>query len=166
MSSQAELPDPTKVLSLRHTLATLAYRAGKALRGAPPGFASFRASESTRTAGQILAHLGDLFDWALALADGQHTWKDSPPLDWGEEAERFFAALKALDQRLASSEPLTCSPEALFQGPIADAFTHVGQIAMLRRMAGSPIRGENYSKARIEIGHVDPEQAASKVEFD
>src|SRR5713101_6633116 len=106
---------------LRHTLATVAYRAGKALRGAPESFANFKASDSSRTPAQILTHMGDLYDWALATARGEKSWHDSQPLEWSREVERFFAALKEFDDYLASSEPLHASIEKLFQGPIADS---------------------------------------------
>ena len=151
---------------LRHTLATLAYRGGKALRGAPSAFAEFRASETTRTPAQILAHIGDLLDWALSLAEGKETWHNSPPLTWEQGTARFFAALEAFDRRLSSEAALACSAEGLFQGPIADSLTHVGQIAMLRRMAGCPVRGENYFKAEIAAGRVGPEQAKPGFEFE
>jgi len=151
---------------LRHTLATLAYRGGKAMRGAPAEFAGFRVQPGSRTPGEILAHIGDLLDWALALCDGKHTWHDSPALEWERGVARFFAALEAFDRRLASGVKLAVTPERLFQGPIADALTHVGQIGMLRRLAGSPVRGENYFKAEIAVGHVGSEQAAPRVEFD
>ncbi len=151
---------------LRHTVATLAYRAGKALRGAPPEFASFRAGPTTRTPLEIVAHLGDLFDWALAMADGKHVWNPVAPDSWDTQVTRFFEALEAFDRRLASGEPLGFPAGKVFQGPIADALTHVGQINMLRRMAGCPVRGENYFKADIELGRVGVEQAAARVEFD
>jgi len=151
---------------LRHTLATLAYRGGKALRDAPTGFAGFRAGETTRTAGEILAHVGDLLDWALSIAKGQETWREAEPLPWERGAERFFAALLALDTHLASGAPLRASAEKLFQGPVADALTHVGQIALLRRLAGSPVRGESYFRADIALGRVGPEQSAPRREFD
>ena len=151
---------------LRHCVATLAYRGGKVLRGAPEDFADYRTSEKTRTPGEILAHLGDLLDWALVMAQGRPAWKDSSPLTWKKGTARFFAALNAFDEYLASDEPLGFPEEKLFQGPIADALTHVGQIAMLRRLAGAPIRGENYFKADIEAGRVGPEQKPARVEFD
>ena len=151
---------------LRHTLATLAYRGGKALRGVPDAVAAFRASSTTRTPAEILAHVGDLLDWALALADGRPEWHDSRPLSWPDEASRFYAALAALDARLADGKPLACTEERLFQGPIADALTHVGQIALLRRMAGSPMKGENYFKAEIAAGRVGPDQDPPRREFD
>ena len=151
---------------LRHTLATLAYRCGKTLRGASPAFAGFQASPASRTPAQVLAHIGDLLDWALLLADGKHAWHDSPPLGWEQEVARFFRALQALDARLASGAPLGFPAEKLFQGPIADALTHTGQLAMLRRLAGVPMRGENYFRAAITAGRVGPDQAAPAREFD
>jgi hypothetical protein len=160
------MPDDDKTLLLRHTLATLAYRGGKALRGAPAEFSSFRAGPDCRTPGQILAHLGDLLDWAVTLVDGKQKYQESPVVEWNEGVARFFAALEALDRRLASTAPLEYSPEKLFQGPIADSLTHVGQIAMLRRMAGLPMRGENYYVAEISTGRVGADQAAARREFD
>ena len=151
---------------LRHCLATIAYRAGKALRDVPESFAKFQPPEKARTPEQILAHLGDLFDWALSMAKGEGAWKDSTPLPWAKEVERFFGTLKQFDEYLEGNEQLRTSPERLFQGPVADALNHVGQIAMLRRMAGYPIKGENYFKADIAAGRVGPEQTPPKREFD
>ena len=158
--------DDAKRQLLRHTVATLAYRGGKAVSHAPQEFATFRIGENTRTPEKILAHIGDLLDWALSLAQGKHVWHDSTPLAWDKEVERFFFALKKFDDYLASDAPLEFAAEKLFQGPIADALTHVGQIAMLRRLAGAPVRGENYFKAEIIAGRVGPEQSATRVEFD
>jgi hypothetical protein len=157
--------DPRREL-LRHALATIAYRGGKALRGAPPEFAEFRAAESTRTPAKILAHVGDLFDWALSMAKGKEEWHDSAPLLWDEEVRRFHAALKAFDDHLASEQPLGVSMERLVQGPIADALSHIGQIAILRRIAGSAVKAENYSRAEIVAGRVGAEQTPPKREFD
>lgn len=151
---------------LRHMLATLAYRGGKATRGASADFASFRVATDTRTPAQILAHIGDLLDWALSLVNGEEAWHNSTPLPWDQEIERFFSALQTLDDRLASSSISAASPEQLFQGPVADAFAHIGQIAMLRRMAGIPIRGENYFKADIVTGRVSANQSPARREFD
>ena len=150
---------------LRHAIATLAYRGGKVLRGAPAGFAQFRAGERSRNAGEVLAHVGDLFDWAIGLADGRHAWADSAALSWEAGSARFFDGLARLDARL-SAAPLRCPAGKLFQGPIADAFTHVGQIALLRRLAGAPIRGENYFEAKIDAGRVGLEQLEPGLEFD
>jgi hypothetical protein len=151
---------------LRHTLATLAYRAGKAVRGAPARFAEFQAAPGARTPAQILAHIGDLFDWALSIARGKQEWHDSKPLAWDAETARFFGALRAFDDYLASGEELHASADKLFQGPIADALQHTGQLTILRRIFGAPIRGENYFKAEIAAGRVGAEQAAPKREFD
>jgi hypothetical protein len=164
-SPEARVQDPRREM-LRHTLATLAYRGAKVVANAPDKFAKFKTLETTRTPERILAHLGDLMDWALRVAKGDYTYTEATPLPWDREVARFFAALKALDDYLASDAPLGYPAETIFQGPIADALTHVGQIAMLRRMAGSPIRGESYFRAEIVAGRVGPEQSAKRFEFD
>jgi hypothetical protein len=156
----------TKREMLRHTVATLAYRGAKAVRDAPESFASFKASPTTRSPAEILAHVGDLLDWALSIAKGDESWHNSEPLPWPEEVARFHAALASYDEYLASDNELQATCERMFQGPIADALTHVGQLTMLRRIAGDPIKGENYSRAKIEAGHVGADQEKPKREFD
>lgn len=151
---------------LRHSLATVAYRGGKALRGAPAEFGPFRFEGNNRTPSVILAHMCDLFDWALSIARGAEAWCESRPAAWDSDVERFFKALAALDQHLKSPGSLACPWARLFQGPIADALTHIGQLAMLRRLAGTPMRGENYFKAEITAGHLGSDQAAPRREFD
>jgi hypothetical protein len=141
---------------LRHTLATLAYRMARAIEGAPATFAEFDGAG--RHPVQILAHMGDLLHWALSLAQGNQRWRDSEPLAWAQEQQRFFDALTAFDAFLSSSAPLQAPIERLFQGPVADALTHTGQLAMLRRLAGAPIRGENFYLAAIAVGQVGPAQ--------
>ena len=158
-------PD-TKRQMLRHTVATLAYRGLKAVSNAPTGFVDFRVAGTTRTPGEVLAHISDLLDWALGLAKGEHAFHESPVLPWEDEVARFVAALAALDLYLASDQPLGFLAEKLFQGPVADALTHVGQIAMLRRMAGGAVRGENYFKAEIVAGRVGTQQSEPRFEFD
>ena len=155
----------SKLDLFRHALATLAYRAGKAVRHAPDSFADFNGGEGLRTPGQILAHMGDLLDWSLSIVKGKQTWHTSQPLSWTQEVERFFAALKAFDDHLASNAPVDAPLDTLFQGPVADALTHVGQIAILRRMAGVPLKGENYYKAEVAVGRVGFDQAVPKLEF-
>lgn len=157
--------DPSRQF-LRHTLATLAYRGGKVLREAPEDFACFSACETTRTPSQILAHIGDLLDWALSQATGHEQWNDSTPLPWEQEVERFYERARALDTLLASDVSLGCPCEQVFQGAVADALAHVGQLAMLRRLAGQPVRGENYAVAEIERGRVSPLQTPARMEFD
>ena len=156
--------DPKREL-LRQTLATVAYRASKTVRNAPAGFTDFHAGEGVRTPGQILAHIGDLFDWALSIAKGKQAWRDSKPLPWDKEVERFFAVLKSFDDFLVSNAPVEAPLEKLFQGPIADALTHVGQLAILRRLARAPVKSENYYAAEIVPGRVGAEQDAPKKEF-
>jgi hypothetical protein len=151
---------------LRHALATLAYRGGKVIRDVPSGFSDTKAASTSRSAGQILAHTGDLIDWALCLAKGEYTWKDSQPQLWEADVDRLHASLAKFDRYLAANESLGCSAEEIFQGPIADALTHVGQIAMLRRLAGLPVKSENYFRAAIKIGQVGADQPKPLREFD
>ena len=151
---------------LRHTVATIAYRAAKAERDAPAGFGDFQAGNGARSPLELLAHMGDLFDWALAMAQGNWDYKQTAPLKWRNEVARFHASLEAFDVYLASDAPLGITAQKLFQGPIADALTHVGQIAMLRRLAAAPIRGESYARADIVAGRLGTEQPKSPFEFD
>src|SRR3954469_21482574 len=151
---------------LRHTVATVAYRGGKAVRGAPASFASFSGDGSDRTALKILAHIGDLYDWALTQAKGAEAWNNATPLAWDREVERFHQALRTFDDYLASGAPLAATPEQLFQGAIADSLTHIGQLAILRRLAGAKMKSENYSRAEIVAGRVGAEQATARREFD
>lgn len=152
--------------TLRHTVATLAYRGGKSIRDVPPEFASFRAGPTSRTPSEILAHIGDLLDWALRMVSDTPRWVDSAPRPWPDEVRRFHSSLVALDEYLASDAPLKVPVEKVFQGPIADSLTHVGQIAMLRRLAGCPMRGENYFLADIAAGRVGADQSPPRREFD
>ena len=153
-------------LPIRHVLATLAYRLGKVVRDAPPELRVFHAAPGVRTPGQILAHIGDLMDWALAIVQGRVEWHDSEPLPWMEEVARFYRAIEALDQHVAEHGLGGVDAGRLFQGALADALTHTGQIALLRRMAGFPVRGENYYVAEIVEGRVGPQQADPRREFD
>jgi hypothetical protein len=150
---------------LRHAVATVAYRGGKAVSGAPDSFASYSPDGSPRTALSILAHIGDLYDWALTQARGAEVWNNATPLEWDREVERFFAALKRFDDVLASDAPLAIAPEQLFQGAIADSLTHVGQLAMLRRLSGARMKSENYSRADIAAGRVGRQQTPPGREF-
>jgi hypothetical protein len=155
-----------KRVMLRHAVATVAYRGGKTVKDAPASFASFSPDGSPRTPAKILAHIGDLFDWALTQAKGAEAWNESPPLTWNDEVQRFYAVLERFDAYLESDSPLAVTPEKLFQGAVADALTHVGQLAILRRLAGVKIKGENYARAEIVAGRVGREQAAPRREFD
>ncbi len=155
----------TRDLSLRHAVATLAYRGAKVLRDAPPEFSAFRPGPGSRSAGEILAHICDLLDWVLSQARGKEKWRNSKPRSWREDSERFHAALAAFDAYLASDAELHQAAMQIFQGGVADALTHVGQIAMLRRLAGARVRGENYNRAKIEPGRVGPDQRKAVSEF-
>ena len=150
---------------LRHAVATVAYRGAKALRGAPASFATYKVGPSSRTPVEIVAHVGDLFDWALTIVQGRQAWRESTPLAWEAEVARFFGTLERFDHALAADAVLGDTPERLFQGPVADALTHVGQLTLLRRLADAPITGENYHRADIVAGRVGAEQSAPKREF-
>jgi len=153
---------------LRHTVATLAYRAAKAVRGAPAGFAGYRPGPQSKSAVEILAHMGDLLDWGLSMASGAPKWNNSTPLPWDKECARFFVALAAFDGALEDDVPLHYDLTRLFQGPVADALTHTGQLAMMRRLSGAPMKGESYNRADIAIGRVGAEQTPpdARYEFD
>jgi len=157
-TERSPAPDDPARAMLRHALATVAYRAAKCFRGAPTGFDEFRLSGAVRTPVEIVAHMGDLFDWALWMVKGQNVWRAATPLPWEQETQRFFRALQSLDAYLASGAPLGCTPARLMQAPIADALSHVGQLALLRRAAGAPIHAENYATAEIIIGVIGPDQ--------
>lgn len=160
--------DPATRQFLRHALATLAYRAGKTVRGTPEAFADHRESPGSPSPREILAHMGDLMDWVLRTVEGKPAWTTAPPLPWDREIERFYRSLGALDSYLASGAPIRWDPARLFQGGIADALTHTGQLAMLRRLSGHKMKGENYARAGISIGRVglDQEPPDPANEFD
>ena len=155
-----------KRLMLRHTVATLAYRLSKTVRDAPSGFGESSIGATSRSPGEIMAHVGDVLEWALSMARDEHEWKPSAADSWDQAVTRTFTALEGFDAYLASEATLGLSAEQLFQGPIADALTHVGQIALMRRLSGSAVRGENYSKALIEVGRTGRDQVAPHGEFD
>lgn len=150
---------------LRHLVATLAYRAAKVLRDAPPAFATFTL-EGRRPPVQILAHMGDLMTWALHLTNGEYRWRAEGSDDWDVELRRFFDGMASLDRRLAEDAPLGYPAEIMIQGPLADALTHVGQLAMLRGTMGTPVRPESYARAEIAVGRVGMDQAPPGREFD
>jgi hypothetical protein len=150
----------------RHALATLAYRGAKVVRGAPAGFGDFRIGPTSRSPVQILGHICDVLDWGLAMAEGEHRWAETRSEIWQDQVDRFYRALAAFDDYLASDHELGFPITQLLQGPVADSLTHIGQLAMLRRLAGSPVKGENYAKAEIMAGAVGTDQPPARLEFE
>jgi hypothetical protein len=150
----------------RHAVATMVYRAAKTMRDPPAEFGRCRFNQKSRTPAEIVAHMADLFDWALSMAKGEGVWRSSHPQGWDHEVARFYVSVKKFDTHLAFSSTVACPLEKLFQGPIADAISHVGQLAMLRHLFGAPIKSENSFVADIAIGRVGPDQPASRKEFD
>ena len=162
-------PDPASPETrafLRHTFAVLVYRAAKTMRGVPASFATYRPAEGANRPLDLVAHMGDLFDWALRMARGEMRWTTATPQDWEAECARFFAAVKALDDHVAAGEPIHCELTRLYQGPIADALTHTGQLAMLRRLAGCPMKGESYNRATITPGRIGLDQVPPDPRFE
>jgi hypothetical protein len=145
------MPDPKREL-LRHLVATIRFRGNVAVREAPETFAGFKLAEDVRTPAEILAHIGDLLQGSTYLLKGEMRMLNSEPLPWSQEVERFFAAASDLDAFLATDAPINIPIEKLTQGPIADALTHIGQIIVLRRAAGIPVRRESYFQADISPG--------------
>ena len=160
--------DPTTRLILRHLLATIAYRAGKAIRDTPDAFGQYRETPDSPSSAEIVAHMGDLMEWVLRMVRGEWLWTTSTALPWEQEIARFFRTLKALDDELASGAPIKWDPAKVIQGGIADALTHTGQLAMLRRLSGHKMKGESYARADVAIGRVGLDQTPpqSKHEFD
>lgn len=151
---------------LRHMLATLAYRGGKVLRDAPAGFADVRPEGVFNTPLALVAHIADLVEWTRRWCDGdEDAYRITVPATWDDEVSRFFLALATLDARLASDATVGAPLERVFQAPIADALTHVGQLALLRRMAGAPVLGESYRVAPIAPGRVGRDQGPPGREF-
>jgi hypothetical protein len=152
----------------RHVLATLAYRSAKALRDVPGAFASFKAGPSSRTPGEIVSHMGDLMDWTRGMVRGEGKWNSSAAQEWDAACARLFASIQALDEAIAGHDPVAFDLTRLFQGPVADALTHTGQLTMLRRLYGAPMKSESYVRADVVVGRVGAEQtpADPKYEFD
>lgn len=162
-------PEAATRAFVRHTIATLAYRGTKILEGVPEGFGETRAADpatKTRSAREILAHTADLLDWTALLVAGRQGWRAAPPTSWADEVGRFYAGLKKVDDALLTTGTPAIPFERIFQGPIADALTHLGQLALLRRLAGSPKRGEVMILSEVTAGRVGPDQAAPVREFD
>jgi hypothetical protein len=157
--------DPA-LATLRQLAATLAYRAAKVLRDAPPDFGTKSFGDATRQPVKIVGHMADLMTWAVSIANGGYAWKPAGGDDWRIEVDRFFDGLAELDAAIAADGEFKGSIDKLIQGPLADALTHVGQLAMLRGMAGQPVRPESYAKAVITAGRVGLDQEAPKAEFD
>ena len=144
---------------LRHFLAALAYRTQKALRGAPESFGTFQAGNQVRTPAGLVRHMTSVLGYARTFFVGGRYWPDPLP-DLDSEVARFHAMLEELGRHLAAGTELRgTTEERLLQGPFSDAMTHAGQLAMLRRLSGSPVRPENFVKAAVDPDNLGPDQA-------
>jgi hypothetical protein len=166
MSDGPVVPSDAARELLRHTVATLAYRAEKVLREVPEGFADFRLSTGGRTASEILGHMADLMEWGTRFTSGQNLWQPGAPAPWEASRDRFLRGVAALDAALADPAPGSHPLGVIFQGPIADALTHVGQLTMMRGAAGLAVRPESYARAEIRAGRVGLDQSSKRTEFD
>jgi hypothetical protein len=148
------MPGDADAYLLRHFLATLGYRAGKAIRGAPADFAEFSAGHGVRKPVEIIWHMSVVLAHALTFLGGP---KPIPSEigSWDREVRRFYGLLRELDRAFESGATLAGrTEEQLLQGPLADAMTHVGQLAMLRRLASAPIPKESFDEASIRLGDI------------
>lgn len=136
---------------VRHFLATLAYRLNVILEIAPDDFAEFTTGSGARTSVEILRHMSDLM--AATLSRYGFERDATPDIPWKAEQVRFFGRLRQLDEILKEPDRIPKEPiERLLQGPLADAMTHVGQLAMLLRLSGTPLKAESYILADIQAG--------------
>lgn len=142
---------------LRHFLAAIAYRTQKALRGAPVGFGDFRAAPGVRTPHELLRHMSDVLGYARVMFTGG-SWRAHELPDLAREIERFHEILADLGDLVGEAEFVRVSAAQLLQGPFADVMTHAGQLAMLRRLEGSPVPPENFVFADVDPSNLGPDQ--------
>jgi len=143
---------------LRHFLAAIAYRTQKALRGAPSSFADFEAGHQVRTPHELVLHMDSVLGYALTHFEGGSYRPEKLPSFEGE-IRRFHGKLERLARHLEERTAfLGTTPEKMLQGPFADVMTHAGQLAMLRRLSGSPIPPENFIVAEISPENLGPDQ--------
>lgn len=150
--------DGTRIF--RHTLATLAYRANRILSDAPEGFADFEAGEGVMTPRKMLNHMTIILGFAQSQLDQSEFERPTKVSDWEVEVSRFYDTVTALDK--AAEKGFEAGDETILrmlQGPILDAMTHVGQLSLLRRLAGSPTPADHYIKATITVGKTGTDQA-------
>ncbi|MDE2926294.1 MAG: hypothetical protein OXT71_07850 [Acidobacteriota bacterium] len=143
---------------LRHFLAALAYRTQKALRGAPESFGTFQAGNQVRTPVELVRHMTSVLGYARTFFEGGRYWPDPLP-DLDSEVDRFHSMLEDLARHLVAGTELNgTTEERLLQGPFSDAMTHAGQLAMLRRLSGAPVRPENFVVAAVDPDNLGPDQ--------
>lgn len=146
------------LLLLRHFLAALAYRTQKALDGAPPGFADFRAIENLRTPHELVWHMTGVIGYAVSLYRGER-YAPERCGGFADEVDRFHRTLETLGASFdAGALPEGLGAAQLLQGPLADAMTHAGQLAMLRRIHGAPVPPENFLLADIDARNLSAHQ--------
>lgn len=142
---------------LRHCLAALAYRTQKALRNAPADFGEFRVAPDVRNPRELVKHMTNVLGYARTFfIGGEYRPPSLPTLD--EEVERFHEILDSLSSHFSTGEFSTMSPERFLQGPLSDAMSHAGQLAMMRRLYDAPVPPENFIMADIHANNVSEHQ--------
>jgi hypothetical protein len=92
----------------------------------------------------------------------QKALRDAPPEfpEFADAIAHFHEMVEDLARHLENGSPMReITPEVLLQGPFSDAMTHAGQLALLRRLAGSPVPPENFIFATITPENLTPNQA-------
>lgn len=157
------LPERDKQLLL-HFLAAIAYRTQKALRGAPDTYALFQPGNEVRTPVEILRHMTSLMGYVRTFWTGG-TYPHNPEAlpAFADEIARFHEILEDVGRFIkADNAPVDITTEQLLQGPFSDVMTHVGQLAILRRLADSPVAAENFIYADIKSDRLGKEQPLPK----
>lgn len=143
---------------LQHFRATLAYCTQKALRDAPAGFSDFRAGTNVRTPHELIWHMTGVIGYAPTFFTGGE-WRPDRLETFEAEVRRFHDLLEDLARHLDAGTPLQGTTyERLLQGLLADAMTHARQLAMLRRLFGSPVPPENFLRADIRAENLSTDQ--------
>ena len=142
---------------LLHLLATVAFRARYALRGAPESFGSFQAGNEVWTPVEVVRHMTSVLGFARSCFDGTERPRIDPLPDLDAEITRFHGMLEDVARHVRAGTKLTgMTEEVLLQGPLADMLTHVGQLAMLRRLSGAPVQRESFVQADVDPANLGP----------
>lgn len=136
--------------TLRCYLAGLVFRFEHVTAGTGEEFAKFEAGHGVRTPQQIVRHMTGL----VLLARDQFeevAGRRPEPLPWPEEKSRFVATVWDFDTLVSKGSGLRedrsiPSMAHVWNGPLSDLMTHVGQLATLRRLAGDPVPAVRYSQ--------------------
>lgn len=146
----------TKNEYLRHTLATIAYRFQKSVSVAGKGFAGFSLGKGSRNTTEIIHHIYHVLWWTRVFVQEERFINEKPEkLSFALEIKRVNSELAVLDKVFSETALGMDFSKRLLQGPLSDVLTHIGQLSMLSRLNGHPIKGEDFSSAEISTGVLD-----------